>query len=65
MTLPGKGDTPAAGWQAPRCECGHTEGDHRCVVTPRRAIVGVCLMAGCGCPKFSAADSAVTAGGPR
>lgn len=48
------------GYQAPRCECGHTPGDH--VSSGRRSLAGFmrsdfnggrCLVDGCGCSRFA------------
>ncbi len=51
-------ERPIVGWQPPpRCECSHARSEHRSVVTPRRVIVGICLVAGCPCREFADADT--------
>lgn len=61
---------PDGGFQVPVCaRCGHTEGDHRSVPTPRTVLVGVCLVGirpgstlpRCRCPKFLPAEEAQAA----
>lgn len=43
-----------AGYQAPRCTCGHAVGDHKSnrTVFPHPLKFGVCLIAGCECREF-------------
>jgi len=44
------------GYQAQRCECGHTSGQHRVVAAGLNITAGVCMTL-CGCRAFTEATA--------
>lgn len=51
------------GFVVPKCECGHTPGDHLGARTtfPHPSIPGRCMVPGCGCKRWREAEQKAAA----